>query len=101
MVNLLGNFVEYGQHREKILLIVTGDRGGDILTTKIGIVIGCVEKANSPNNILIVGLYPGDDNYWMMKEQFQSIFAQLAAISEFELDFGEDEKQKKILKVDW
>ncbi|KAL3094680.1 hypothetical protein niasHT_029947 [Heterodera trifolii] len=67
------------QFVSQIVLVLTGDKGGDgvAATTKLGLVIGNVAHPNSPRNLSLLGAYFGNDDRRNLEDRFSSIFTQL------------------------
>ncbi|KAL3103790.1 hypothetical protein niasHS_000334 [Heterodera schachtii] len=67
------------QFVSQIVLVLTGDKGGDgvAATTKLGLVIGNVANPNSPRNLSLLGAYFGNDDRRNLEDRFSSIFIQL------------------------
>ncbi|KAL3075859.1 hypothetical protein niasHT_032062 [Heterodera trifolii] len=74
-----GRLQLHQQFVSQIVLVLTGDKGGDgvAATTKLGLVIGNVAHPNSPRNLSLLGAYFGNDDRRNLEDRFSSIFTQL------------------------
>uniref|UniRef100_A0A915DP79 Uncharacterized protein n=1 Tax=Ditylenchus dipsaci TaxID=166011 RepID=A0A915DP79_9BILA len=64
-----------GKYGEKIFLFLVGDKGGS--STKIAVGIANVSSINSYENLIMVALFQGDDNYENMVALKEILFEQL------------------------
>ena len=61
LIKAANNLDTSGCFNGKIFLFFVGDKGGK--SSKCSIGIGNISQANSLNNLLLVALYDGEDNY--------------------------------------
>ena len=59
-------------------LTILGDKGGK--STKIAIAIGEGENTNSPDNLLLLKFYQGDDKYAELREKMEVVGEQLCRL---------------------
>lgn len=79
------------QFNGHIILTILGDKGGKewpSKSTKFGVVIGNVEKPNSPFNITLLAIYDGDDNRQNLETKIKPIIFQLEQLKSITFDKG-------------